>query len=167
MAREWIVVWAGRHRRDRWDALCEDYRERLDRFMPARELAVRHNGRRRAPAPVRSASRPRARRFCDSLPDPCRLIALDRDARPFSSEMLAELLVSTRAPNGPTRWFSRSDRISVRPGGPRPSLAAALLRPPHLAPPGLARLVLWEQLYRASAIATGSGYHRKSAGSLV
>lgn len=166
MAREWIVVWAGRHHRDRWDALCEEYRERVGRYMPARELAVRARrvGDRGGAGPERLENEGQA--ILAALPEPCRLIALDRDAPASSSEALAELLVSSRASWPHSVAFAVGSDLGLAPAVLQRAWRRLSFGPLTL-PHELARLVLWEQLYRVSAIATGSGYHRKSAGSLI
>ena len=41
MALELVVLWAGRRSRDRYEELCEDYRERISHWVPVRETIVR------------------------------------------------------------------------------------------------------------------------------
>ena len=161
MAREWWVVWAGRVRHDGWDELCTDYRKRVERHIAAREVVVRS---RATLGPDRLAAEGAA--ILASLPGTCRVVALDRDGRPTSSEELAQRLESWR-----TEWshpvvfvvgsdLGLSDQVLTRADW---RMSFGRLTLPH----ELARLVLWEQLYRAVAISTGSSYHRKSVGSLL
>jgi 23S rRNA (pseudouridine1915-N3)-methyltransferase len=166
MAREWVVVWAGRHRRDRWDALCEEYRERVARYMPVRELAVRARKAGDGAGAGSERLESEGEAILAALPDPCRLIALDRDARPSSSESLAGWLVSSREEWPHAVAFVVGSDLGLAPAVLDRAWRRLSFGPLTL-PHELARLVLWEQLYRVSAIATGSGYHRKSAGSLV
>ena len=41
MARELLILWAGRHQRRSWEELCARYRERIGRTVAVRELAVK------------------------------------------------------------------------------------------------------------------------------
>ena len=41
MARELVVVWLGRARRDAWESLCADYIERIGHVWPLREVVLR------------------------------------------------------------------------------------------------------------------------------
>jgi hypothetical protein len=66
LARELIVAWAGRHRRDRWDELCSDYREKIGRSWKIRELAVKS----RDPEIRASGCAPRAKGLCVARPSP-------------------------------------------------------------------------------------------------
>jgi 23S rRNA (pseudouridine1915-N3)-methyltransferase len=164
MAREWWVVWAGRHRRDRWDELCDEFRTRVERQVVAREVAVKA----RAGADRSGAERLEAEgvAILAALPRPCRIVALDRDAPPASSEKLSERL---------DRWKAEWPHPIAFVVGSDLGLAPAVLERaewrlsfgPLTLPHELARLVLWEQLYRATAISSGSAYHRKEVGSLI
>jgi 23S rRNA (pseudouridine1915-N3)-methyltransferase len=161
LAREWWVVWAGRHRRDRWDELCEEFRQRVERQVVAKEIAVKA---RTGGGPERLAAEGVA--ILAALPRPCRIVALDRDAAPVSSERLAERL---------ERWKAEWPHPVAFVVGSDLGLAPAVVERaewrlsfgPLTLPHELARLVLWEQLYRATAIASGSAYHRKEVGSLI
>ena len=108
MAREYLIVWAGRHRRDVWESLCSDYRERMERWVPVREVAVK----------VKPTGDERARLAAEgeallaALPDPCWLVALDRRGRELSTLDLADRLGGSR-PSGPIRSRSSSAPTSV------------------------------------------------------
>ena len=41
MARELVIVWAGRHHRSGWEEICTDYRRRIVRWVPVRDVPVR------------------------------------------------------------------------------------------------------------------------------
>jgi 23S rRNA (pseudouridine1915-N3)-methyltransferase len=154
LSRELIVVWAGRHLRPEWQALCERYRKRIGRGVPVRELPVKV--RRTAPE-----QRPRAEAeaMLAALPDPVWLIALDPGGEaPTSERLAAELGRLRRDWPHPIAFAVGSD------AGLDPTVLAAARRVlslgPLTFPHELARLILYEQLYRALAIESGSAYHR-------
>ncbi|HLE85416.1 MAG TPA: 23S rRNA (pseudouridine(1915)-N(3))-methyltransferase RlmH [Thermoanaerobaculia bacterium] len=155
MARELIVAWAGRHRRDAWERLCADYRERIGRWLPVRELAIR----------AKAAGEGRERRAAEgaallaALPDPCWLVALDRRGEALATEELARRLGRLR-----TDWphpvaFVLGSDLGLDPevlAAARLRLSLSALTLPH----ELARLVLYEQLYRVLSLDAGIKYHR-------
>jgi 23S rRNA (pseudouridine1915-N3)-methyltransferase len=155
VSREYLVVWAGRHRRRGWEELCSGYRERIARRTPVRDLPVR---------PKRAGEGAERRRaegeaLLAALPDPCWAIALDPGGEATSSEALAAELARLRVewPH-PVAFVIGSDE----------GLDEAVLRSarrvlsfgPVTLSHELARLVLYEQLYRAVDIAAGGSYHR-------
>lgn len=157
MARELIVAWAGRHRRDRWEELCADYRARIERSWKIRELAVKS----------KDAGDPRERLRLEgealraALPEPCWLVALDRRGESVSSEELAARIGRWRDewPHAIAFVLGSDlglDRDTVlAPARWRWSLGPLTL--PH----ELARLVVYEQIFRALCIASGINYHRQ------
>ncbi|HVS16055.1 MAG TPA: 23S rRNA (pseudouridine(1915)-N(3))-methyltransferase RlmH [Thermoanaerobaculia bacterium] len=153
MSRELLILWVGRHDREPWRGLCADYRKRIARLAPVRDrqIRVRVDGGRRLEA-ERDA-------ILTALPDPVWLVALDvqgeaRDSVAFSRWLsgiqtewphpLAFVVGSDAGLHGDVVARSRS-RVSFGPM----TLAHEL-----------ARLVLYEQLYRALAIDRGIQYHR-------
>jgi len=156
MARELLIVWAGRHRRDVWESLCADYRERIARWVPVREIAVK----------VKPIGDERARLAAEgeallaALPDPCWLVALDRRGRELSTMDLADRLgrLQTEWPH-PVAFVIGSDLGLDRSvlDAARLRLSLSKLTLPH----ELARLLLHEQLYRVLSIHAGIKYHRQ------
>lgn len=157
MGREIVIAWAGKHQRGVWDRLCGDYRERIERWMPVRELAVKVKG---SAGEGRQRLEAEAEALLAALPDPCLVVALDRRGEPRSSEQLA-------------RWLTRQRRDWPHPiafvlgsdlGLDRSVLEAARLRlslSKMTFPHELARLMLHEQIYRALSIQAGIQYHRR------
>ena len=156
MAREIIVAWAGRRRRDAWDRLCADYRERIARWTPVREVVVKAKtageGKERRAA--------EGRELLAALPEPCWLVALDRRGKALSTEQLARRLGELR-----TDWphpvaFAIGSDLGLDPTvleAARLRLSLSAFTLPH----ELARLVLYEQLYRVLSLEAGIKYHRQ------
>ncbi len=157
MSREILIVWAGRHRRDTWEELCAEYRRRIGRHAAVRDVPVKARGR---PGDEHARLAAEAEAIRAALPDPCRTVALDVRGRTSSSEKLAASLERRREswPH-PIAFLVGSDL------GLDASLAAAADERLSLSPMTfgheLARLVLYEQLYRALCIAQGIKYHRQ------
>jgi 23S rRNA (pseudouridine1915-N3)-methyltransferase len=155
VSREIVIVWAGRHRRRGWEELCADYRERIRRRVALREAAVK------AKQTGEGAARRRAEgaALLAALPEPCWTIALDRGGEALPSEALAaELDRLRREWPHPVAFLIGSDA-----GLDRAVLARArrvLSFGPMTLSHELARLVLYEQLYRALDIAAGGRYHK-------
>jgi 23S rRNA (pseudouridine1915-N3)-methyltransferase len=156
MARQLMVCWLGRHRRDAWETLCKSYRERIAPLAAVRDVPVvtRESG----PDRVRVEKEAEALRA--ALPEPCWTVALDRRGRQRSSQELARWLEGLRQrwPH-PVAFLVGSDL-----GLGESALAAASERlslGPLTLPHELARLVLYEQLYRSLSIGAGIKYHRE------
>ena len=148
------MVWFGKSRRDAWEELVADYRERLRREVPVRDVPLKPG---RGEGIERLAAEADAVR--SALPDPCRLVVLDPRGRAEASRRFASRLA---------RWWNEwPHAIAFVVGsdlGLHPDLVAAAYRRmslgPMTLPHALARLVLYEQLYRAFGIRRGSSYHR-------
>lgn len=155
MGRAYHILWAGRHQRRPWSALCAEYRRRLRRELPVEDrlVKVKETGDGSA------RQRAEGRALLAACPDPCWTIALDPGGRALSSEQLAARLAALRQewPH-PIAFLIGSDL-----GLDAEAVAAARLRlslGPLTFGHELARLVLYEQLYRSHAMARGINYHR-------
>lgn len=154
MGREILVLWAGRHQRDDWDALCGRYRQRIERFMPLSERAVKAGSGDGA-----QRLRAEATELRGALPEPAWTVALDRRGRQRSSLDLARWFAERRdAWPHPLVFLLGSDLglDADLVGECRETLSLGKLTLPH----ELARLVLYEQVYRALCINAGIKYHR-------
>jgi len=157
MSREILIVWAGRHQRDRWEELCADYRRRIGHHAAVRDVPVKARGKT---TDDRARLAAEAEAIRAALPDPCWRVALDVRGRKTSSEELAESLERRREdwPH-PVAFLVGSD-LGLDAG-----LAAEADERLSLSPMTfgheLARLVLYEQLYRALSIVRGIKYHRQ------
>lgn len=152
--REIVVIWIGRRRKDAFEELAGVYRERLERFAPVRDRVLK-------PAPGEGLQRlsAEADSLREALPDPCRMVTLDREGRSESSRAFAVRLA---------RWweewphplaFVLGSDLGLHPGLGKEAYRRWSLGPLTL-PHALARVVVYEQLYRAFSIRSGSSYHR-------
>ena len=151
--RHLLVLWAGRHQREPWEGLCAGYRERIARHVEVSDRRVRAAGDDAA----RRHAEGRAMRA--ALPDPCWTIALDPRGKLLSSEQLAAELrrLADEWPH-PVAFLIGSEL------GLDPEVARACRRRLSFGPMifghELARLMLYEQIYRAISIDRGIKYHR-------
>lgn len=150
-----MIAWAGRHQRRAWEDLAADYRQKIERFLPVRDLAVK------ARTAGEGADRKRAegRALLAALPDKSWTIALDPRGEMLSSEAFAAKLARLRRDWPHAIAFvlgsdlGLDEEISSRA---RQAISFGPLTLPH----ELARVVLYEQLYRALCIDAGINYHR-------
>ncbi|HYL22026.1 MAG TPA: 23S rRNA (pseudouridine(1915)-N(3))-methyltransferase RlmH [Gemmatimonadales bacterium] len=137
------VVAVGRVRHAALRAACDEYLERLRRYTRVEEREVKDEAR-----------------LLEALPEDSRLVALSRSGEEWTSTQLAEWTA---------RWEMDGRDVAFAIGGadalPEPVLRQAervwslsQLTLPH----ELARVVLYEQLYRAYTIRRGEPYHRGS-----
>lgn len=134
---------------------ARDYRARLERTFRVEETwlrASRLDDRRQA-------LDEEAERILGAVRDRDRLVALDRTGQALSSEALAERLAA---------WMGARHGAIVFALGSASGLSPEVLRGAHerwsfgplTLPHDLARVVLWEQLYRAHTIVRGEPYHK-------
>ncbi len=156
MGRELAVLWAGRHQRSNWEGICASYRKRIARFAPVRDVPVR--ARAGAEDPQRQKLEGAA--LLAALPPSAWSFALDSRGEALSSEQLADRLARLKRewPH-PIAFLIGSDLGLDRAvlDGARAVLSFGPLTLSH----ELARVVLYEQLYRALSIEAGMSYHRE------
>ena len=156
MARELLIVWAGRHHRSGWEEICTDYRRRIVRWVPVRDVPVRA----RAAADDPQRQRAEGQALLAAAPDPVWTVALDSRGEMLDSGQLAERLARLRSewPH-PIAFVIGSDLGLDRAvlDAARWTLSLGRLTLSH----ELARAVLYEQLYRALTIEAGMSYHRE------
>lgn len=152
-----MVLWAGRHQRGPWEEISARYRKRIRRVVPVREVAVKV--RRRGEGPERLRAEGEA--LLAALPDPAWVVALDRRGERLSSEELADRLARVRRdwPHA-VAFLLGSDLGLDRAVVEQARLVLSL--GPMTFSHELARVVLYEQLYRCASIEVGTGYHRPS-----
>ncbi|HWA58519.1 MAG TPA: 23S rRNA (pseudouridine(1915)-N(3))-methyltransferase RlmH [Gemmatimonadales bacterium] len=134
---------------------ADEYLSRLRRYGPTDEIEVREAGK--SPTAAESL-REEAGRLAGKLPGGALVIALDREGEGWSSEALAVRL---------GRWRDEGRHLAFLVGGSHglaPDLARAAQHRwslgPITLPHELARVVVYEQLYRAWTIIRGEPYHK-------
>jgi 23S rRNA (pseudouridine1915-N3)-methyltransferase len=154
--RELVVAWAGRHQRSNWEEICASYRKRIARLAPVRDVPVR--ARAGADDPQRMKAEGAA--LLAALPPSAWAFALDSRGEPLSSEQFAARLARLKEewPH-PVAFLIGSDLGLDRAvlDGARAVLSLGPLTLSH----ELARVVLYEQLFRALSIEAGMSYHRE------
>jgi 23S rRNA (pseudouridine1915-N3)-methyltransferase len=152
------VLWLGRPQASPFEAEVESYRRRVSRRLPAIDTPLRPaaGGRDRDP---RRALRLEAEELERCREPGWRVVALDERGRAFDSEGLARWLDALAGRGTAGVLFALGSDLGLDPefrsqADERLSLGALTL--PH----AIARLVLWEQLYRATQILGGGAYHR-------
>lgn len=151
------LAWFGRAESD-WDRLCLEYRRRLDRRWPAQDLNLKPCRKWRDDAPAKSLAE-EADRLRKACPDSWRQIALSPRGRQRSSEELAAHLRKLENQGCPGLCLAIGSDLGLDRGFESSADELWSLGPMTF-PHQLARLVLWEQLYRASDILAGGRYHR-------
>ncbi len=156
MGREIVVLWAGRHQRSNWEEICESYRKRIARMAPVRDVPVRARVGPEDPQRLKAEGQA----LLAALPPSAWTFALDSRGEALSSEQLAERMARLREewPH-PIAFVIGSDL-----GLDRAVLDAArftLSFGPLTLTHELARVVLYEQIYRALSIEAGMSYHRE------
>lgn len=151
------VIWFGRPGGSPYEEQVEVYRRRVAHRWPAEDLPVRPGRHPGDPRDTLNEEAAAARRL---VPERWGVVALDRRGRAMSSDELAAELADREGAAVPGLAFVIGsdlglDRSLVRAADLGLSLSALTL--PHL----LARLLLWEQLYRATQILVGGAYHRQ------
>ncbi len=154
VAFEIVVIWVGR-RREPWESLCGEYRQRIGRFAPVREQVVR---------PARGAGRTRLRLEGNAiravLPAGAWTVCLDRKGRSLSSRALAAEVGRLRTDwQRPVAWIVGSD-LGLE-GELQMTSRFRLSLGPLTLPHELARLTVFEQIYRSFTILEGINYHRR------
>lgn len=155
MSRALHVLWAGRHQRPEWDDLCSDYRRRLGRDPEVRDQLIK--ARCAAEDPARRRLETQA--LFAAVPPQAYTIALDPRGKLISSDDLAAELerLETAWPY-PVAFLIGSD-LGLEPdliSAARDTWSFSRMVFGH----ELARLVLYEQIYRALSRRRGIKYHR-------
>jgi len=156
LSRELVILWAGRHQRSAWEELCAGYRRRIERLAPIRDLPVR--ARAGADDPQRQRAEMQA--LLAALPQPCYPVALDSRGEALASVPFAERLGRLRGEWPHAVAFLVGSDLGLDPSLLEQARWVLSLGPLTLSHE-VARLVLYEQLYRALSIAAGMSYHRE------
>jgi 23S rRNA (pseudouridine1915-N3)-methyltransferase len=150
-----LIVAAVGHRMPDWiGAGWDEYARRFPPHLTLELVEVAPAGR----AGGAQGSQLEAERLRARLPERCRRVALQAAAKAWSTEQLAEQLAD---------WLQDGDPVCFLIGG-ADGLAPDLLADcqqrwslgPAIYPHMLVRVIVAEQLYRASTILSGHPYHR-------
>jgi 23S rRNA (pseudouridine1915-N3)-methyltransferase len=152
------VLWFGKSSADAFAEQVATYRSRVHRRWPAEDRSLRPvaGGRDGDPRRVLAAEADLVRRHIESG---WRFVALDERGDRLTSVEFARWLGSVHDDGLPGLVFVIGSDLGLDQ-----RLSAAAARRISLSdltlPHQIARLVLWEQLFRASSILGGGGYHR-------
>ena len=151
--RELLILWAARHRREAWEGLCADYRTRVRRHVALhdRQIKVRGGGAARR--------RSEGKALLAALPERCWLIALDPRGKQLSSEALASEMRRLRDEWPHPVVFAIGSDLGLDPEVTSRANQRLSFGPMTFGHE-LARLMLYEQIYRALSIERGIKYHR-------
>ncbi len=152
------VLWFGRPGGSPYEGQVETYRRRVSRRWPAEDVPLKpaSAGRHRAP---RQSLRSEADAVRQRIPDGWLVAALDERGKPRDSVAFARLMADAEVAARPGVAFVLGSDLGLDAelvAGADLRLSLGPMTLPHL----LARLVLWEQLFRATHILGGGGYHR-------
>ena len=157
MGREIVVLWTSRKRTGRYDDAIAEYRKRIEPVMRVSDRNVR--SRVAAAAGDDERRRAEGEAMLQALPPRTWLIALDPGGRMLDSVGFAERLRQLEETWPHAVVFALGSDVGLA----REVLERAddtLSLGPMTLPHELARLVLYEQIYRAATIRSGINYHR-------
>ncbi len=150
-----IVVLAVGRLRPYYREAADDYRRRVERYASVREVSVREASR--APT-IDIQRRQEAEALGRKLPKRHTLVALAREGDPWSSTDLARRMARWRD-DGATLVVALGGSSGLAPDFIRSAALRWSLGPLTL-PHELARVIVYEQLYRAFTILGGERYHK-------
>ena len=134
-----------------------EYRKRLSHELPLDLVEIALGARGKGRDPDRAMADEGAA-VLSAIPKDTHVVALDGRGKPWSSEQLARQLAD---------WRMQGRDLAILIGGPDGHAADVLARAdqrwslgPLTLPHMLVRLVVVEQLYRATTIIAGHPYHR-------
>lgn len=153
------IVAVGKLREAYFKAACDEYAGRIRHFLPFDEAEVPSTTSDSGNGTGKGALQAEADAILKQIPQGTKLIALDIQGKQLSSEKLSQLLQD--------EMLASTSRLSFVIGGAwglAPSLldgaAFRLSLSPMTFPHELARVILYEQLYRALSLWKGLPYHK-------
>jgi 23S rRNA (pseudouridine1915-N3)-methyltransferase len=154
------VVWLGRPSASPYESAVETYRKRVHRRWPAEDRAIRASRGGRDKDPERVLRR-EAEAVMRHIEAGWRFVVLDEHGRARTSEEFAKELQESADGGVEGVVFAIGSDLGLHRelldrADDHLSLSSMTL--PHL----VARLLLWEQLFRAVDILGGGAYHRDS-----
>lgn len=152
------VVWFGRAGSRAQESDVSEYCKRVSRRWPAEDSRLKAVAAGREGDPKRALAK-EAEALMRSVPAGWLLIALDEGGKKMSSEAFAESLVNHEENGVPGLVFAIGSDLGLDKKVLAQARSVLSLSPMTFAHQ-LARLVIWEQLFRATHIIGGGGYHR-------
>ena len=152
------MAWLGRPSASPFEQQVETYRKRANRRWPADDRPLRPTSGGRTRDPNR-AVRLEAEALEQQKEPGWRLVALDEHGRARNSEEFAKWMAALEDRGIRGMVFAVGSDIGLD-GGLLERADETLALSPMTLPHSLARLLLWEQIYRATQILGGGAYHR-------
>ena len=152
------VAWLGRPSASPYEREVETYRKRVHRRWPAEDRPVRTTAGGRDKDPER-VLRLEADALMRSLEPGWRLVVLDEHGPAHTSEAFANRLAKLADRGVEGVLFAIGSDLGLH-GDLLARASDVLSLSPMTLPHLLARLILWEQLFRAANILGGGAYHR-------
>ena len=152
------VFWFGKPARSPYETQVEDFRRRVSRRWPAEDVALKPASGIREADPVAALAR-EADTLLARVPSRWRLVVLDAQGRSRTSANFAHLLQSIERQAPPGVAFVLGSDLGIA-SSLRDQADEVLSLSPMTFPHLLARLLVWEQLYRATDILGPGNYHR-------
>lgn len=152
------VLWFGRRGAAAFDEQVETYRRRVERRWPVEDRVLKPVAGGRSDDP-RRVLRKEARVLDKALEPGWLVVALDERGRRLTSEGFAKFLLEYEERSTPGLDFVIGSDLGLdRDFAARAAVTLSL--GPLTLPHQIARLVIWEQLFRATHILGGGQYHR-------
>lgn len=145
----------GRGRKDPAEDLCAEYRSRIERFAPIRDQVLKPLVQRQGLDRLSAE----AELLRAAAPSPCRWVALDRRGRSLNSTEFSALLARWQEEWPHPIVFALGSDLGLDAGFCQGAELRWSLSPLTL-PHSLARLVVYEQIYRGLSLRAGIKYHR-------
>jgi len=152
------TFWFGRPARSPFEKQVEDFQKRISRRWPAEDIPLRPSIGNREADPAGALAR-EAKILEKRIPDRWRLVVLDERGRQQTSIQFASFLEKIEHQAPPGIAFVLGSDLGIAPAfrdRARDVVSLSSMTLPHL----FARLMLWEQLYRATDILGAGNYHR-------
>ncbi len=156
------VYWFGRPARSPYETQVEDFRRRVSRRWPAEDIALKPASGLREADPAAALGR-EAETVISRIPPRWYVVVLDERGRSRTSTNFAHLLQKTERQAPPGVAFVLGSDLGVA-SSLRDQADVVLSLSPMTLAHLLARLMVWEQLYRATDILGPGNYHRSGVG---
>jgi len=156
------VYWFGRPTRSPYETQVEDFRRRISRRWPAEDIALKPASGLRDADPSTALVR-EAETLLARIPPRWKLVVLDEGGRSRTSVDFAHLLQKLEHQAPPGVAFALGSDLGITQSL-RDRADVVLSLSPMTLPHLLARLMVWEQLYRATDILGPGNYHRSGLG---